>query len=290
MARLAERHAKLLNALAQGQPTLLEGGASEAFASVFRHAPKVLSFATRAAHFRWKLDEGRRAREAAAEAELAALRRGWDATALAAYPSTRQAAQRQAYVAGQQSEWEERRSNENKLKVTVRRDRVRLRLLPCCPEGLCRREACFRSTRPRTSSYLTALAASGTPPLPQVLQDSFEALHATPASRLESKRMAITFSGEAGNDDGGLTREWYSLLSRAIFDPQAALFVPCSRAGVAFAPSKDSGVNPSHLEYFKFVGKIVGKAVLDGHALDVYFTRAFYKHLLQQPVTLEARR
>ena len=62
-------------------------------------------------------------------------------------------------------------------------------------------------------------------PYPQVLQDSFNALRRTTAADLKAKRMAITFKGEAGQDDGGLTREWFSLLSRAVFDPQAALFV-----------------------------------------------------------------
>jgi len=32
--------------------------------------------------------------------------------------------------------------------------------------------------------------------------------------------------------------------------------------------------------YFKFVGQIVGKALLDGYMLDAHFTRAFYKHIL----------
>lgn len=38
-----------------------------------------------------------------------------------------------------------------------------------------------------------------------------------------------------------------------------------------------SHVNADHLDYFKFVGRIVGKAIADGQALDAHFTQSFYK-------------
>jgi E3 ubiquitin-protein ligase HUWE1 len=38
-----------------------------------------------------------------------------------------------------------------------------------------------------------------------------------------------------------------------------------------------SSVNPDHLSFFKFVGRVIGKAVYDGRLLDAYFTRSFYK-------------
>jgi len=38
--------------------------------------------------------------------------------------------------------------------------------------------------------------------------------------------------------------------------------------------------NEDHLGFFKFVGRIIGKAIFDGQLLDAYFTRSFYKHML----------
>ena len=38
------------------------------------------------------------------------------------------------------------------------------------------------------------------------------------------------------------------------------------------------------MDYFKFVGRIIGKAVYDGQLMDAHFTRSFYKHLLGNPV------
>eukprot|EP01017_Pseudomicrothorax_dubius_P009143 TRINITY_DN1305_c0_g1_i7.p1 TRINITY_DN1305_c0_g1~~TRINITY_DN1305_c0_g1_i7.p1 ORF type:complete len:298 (+),score=80.12 TRINITY_DN1305_c0_g1_i7:66-959(+) len=55
--------------------------------------------------------------------------------------------------------------------------------------------------------------------------------------------------------------------------------------GVTFMPSPHSNVNQHHLQYFKFVGRIVAKALMDNHQLDAYFTRSFYKHILGQPLT-----
>ena len=39
------------------------------------------------------------------------------------------------------------------------------------------------------------------------------------------------------------------------------------------------------LSYFKFVGRVVAKAIYDNKLLECYFTRAFYKHILGVMVT-----
>ena len=49
----------------------------------------------------------------------------------------------------------------------------------------------------------------------------------------------------------------------------------------------DSGVNPDHLSYFHFVGRIIGTAVFHGHHIDGGFTTPFYKMLLNKPITLD---
>jgi len=45
-------------------------------------------------------------------------------------------------------------------------------------------------------------------------------------------------------------------------------------------------VNPHHLNYFRVIGRIVGKAICDGHVIDVHFSRAVYKHMLGLPLGL----
>ena len=85
-------------------------------------------------------------------------------------------------------------------------------------------------------------------------------------------RLVISFHEEEGIDAGGLTREWYVILSREIFNPNYCLFTR-GQDGATFQPNPLSGINQNHLDYFKFAGRVFGKAVVDGHLLDGHFTR-----------------
>jgi E3 ubiquitin-protein ligase HUWE1 len=88
------------------------------------------------------------------------------------------------------------------------------------------------------------------------------------------------FEGEEGVDAGGVTREWFLMMSRQIFNPNYALFRPSSINSNVFQPNPLSSLNPDHLAFFEFVGRFIGKAIYDGHLIDAYFTRSFYKHIL----------
>ncbi|ONK82067.1 uncharacterized protein A4U43_C01F35780 [Asparagus officinalis] len=116
-----------------------------------------------------------------------------------------------------------------------------------------------------------------------VLEDSYNQLRLRPTQDLKG-RLTVQFQGEEGIDAGGLTREWYQLLSRVIFDKGALLFTNVGNAAT-FQPNPNSVYQTEHLSYFKFVGRVVAKALFDGQLLDVYFTRSFYKHILGVKVT-----
>ncbi|CAN0423268.1 unnamed protein product, partial [Hapterophycus canaliculatus] len=109
----------------------------------------------------------------------------------------------------------------------------------------------------------------------QVFEYSFHQLRVRNAEEMRG-RLHITFQNEDGIDAGGLTREWYSILARDIFNQNYALFIAAAD-GATFQPNPVSHVNSDHLAYFKFVGRIVGKAIADGQALDAHFTQSFYK-------------
>ncbi|PON94002.1 Coatomer beta subunit [Trema orientale] len=116
-----------------------------------------------------------------------------------------------------------------------------------------------------------------------VLEDSYNQLRMRPNQDLKG-RLNVQFQGEEGIDAGGLTREWYQLLSRVIFDKGALLFTTVGN-NATFQPNPNSVYQTEHLSYFKFVGRVVAKALFDGQLLDVYFTRSFYKHILGVKVT-----
>lgn len=116
----------------------------------------------------------------------------------------------------------------------------------------------------------------------------------------------VKFRGEEGLDYGGIAREWLHLLSREMLNPQYGLFQYSRDDQYTLQINQDSskefsyhcgfscytifyhfsGINPDHLSYFHFVGRILGIAVFHGHCLDAGFTLPFYKQLLNKPITL----
>uniref|UniRef100_A0A7S4S0Y2 HECT-type E3 ubiquitin transferase n=1 Tax=Ditylum brightwellii TaxID=49249 RepID=A0A7S4S0Y2_9STRA len=111
-----------------------------------------------------------------------------------------------------------------------------------------------------------------------VFEDAFHRLRLRTADEMRG-RLHITFVNEEGVDAGGLSREFFGILAKEMFNPNYALFTS-TEDGCTFQPNPNSNINPDHLSYFRFVGRIVGKAVVDGFLLDAHFTRSLYKHML----------
>ncbi|XP_027766052.1 E3 ubiquitin-protein ligase HUWE1-like, partial [Empidonax traillii] len=116
-----------------------------------------------------------------------------------------------------------------------------------------------------------------------VFEDSYRELHRKTPEEMKN-RLYIVFEGEEGQDAGGLLREWYMIISREMFNPMYALFRTSPGDRVTYTINPSSHCNPNHLSYFKFVGRIVAKAVYDNRLLECYFTRSFYKHILGKSV------
>ncbi|KAK9861005.1 hypothetical protein WJX84_000178 [Apatococcus fuscideae] len=125
-----------------------------------------------------------------------------------------------------------------------------------------------------------------------VFEDSFHQLRMKSPGEMRAK-LSVQFHGEEGIDAGGVSREWYSVMAREIFNPNISLFIPLPEGGTTFQPNPNSIVQndevrgTSHLDFFKFVGRVVGKALYDGQFIDAYFTRSYYKHMLTQPLTYQ---
>ena len=94
------------------------------------------------------------------------------------------------------------------------------------------------------------------------------------------KRLLIKFRGEEGLDYGGLAREWIFYLSQQMFDPYYGLFEYSREDVYTLNINPNSSVNPDHISYFYFVGRVVGMAVFHGHYIDAGFTLPIYKQLL----------
>ncbi|KAJ3416767.1 hypothetical protein HDV05_000141 [Chytridiales sp. JEL 0842] len=117
-----------------------------------------------------------------------------------------------------------------------------------------------------------------------VFEDSYHQLQGRSGDEIKNSKLNVRFYEEEGVDAGGVTREWFSVLARQMFNPDYALFKPSAVDKVTYQPNRTSFINPDHLLFFRFVGRIIGKAIHDGRLLDCYFTRSFYKCMLDIPV------
>lgn len=120
-----------------------------------------------------------------------------------------------------------------------------------------------------------------------VFHDSFKSLYFKSGDEMKYGKLNIRFHGEEGVDAGGVTREWFQVLSRQMFNPNYALFIPVSSDRTTFHPNKLSGINDEHLRFFKFIGRVIGKALYEGRLLDCYFSRAVYKRILGKSVSVK---
>lgn len=121
----------------------------------------------------------------------------------------------------------------------------------------------------------------------EVFLDSFKSLYYKSADEMKYGKLSIRFHGEEGVDAGGVTREWFQVISRQMFNPDYALFVPVASDRTTFHPNRLSSINPEHLTFFKFIGRIIGKALYEGRVLDCHFSRAVYKQMLGKTVNMK---
>ncbi|XP_075591569.1 apoptosis-resistant E3 ubiquitin protein ligase 1 isoform X3 [Dermatophagoides farinae] len=86
------------------------------------------------------------------------------------------------------------------------------------------------------------------------------------------KKFEIEFIGENGIDWGGLRREWYTLLCKALFDPKPCLIEGSDNLVEAplfmrFKNDKQGLIHPNphcrRLTAYEFAGRLVGKSLLD---------------------------
>ncbi|CAJ1438796.1 unnamed protein product [Effrenium voratum] len=124
----------------------------------------------------------------------------------------------------------------------------------------------------------------------EIFMDSYHQLRIRTGEEMRAK-IQVQFQGEEGIDAGGVAKEWYGALAKEIFNPNYALFVQAGGKACTYHPNPMSYVNRDHLQFFHFIGRVVGKAIHDGQNLEAWFTRGFYKHMLGKkviPADLEA--
>lgn len=82
-------------------------------------------------------------------------------------------------------------------------------------------------------------------------------------------------------------REFFFLLSHEMFNPFYCLFEYSAHDNYTLQINPNSGVNPEHLNYFKFIGRVVGLGIFHRRFLDAYFIVSFYKMILGKKIALQ---
>jgi hypothetical protein len=120
-----------------------------------------------------------------------------------------------------------------------------------------------------------------------LLQDSMEGMESIQASDMR-KMFRFDFIGEPGLDAGGVAREWYNLVAEQLFNPDCGLFHYSSVNQMCMQINPNSGIaNEYHLKYFHFAGRVLGKALMDGHITPVHLVAPLYKHLMGFPIVMK---
>ena len=73
------------------------------------------------------------------------------------------------------------------------------------------------------------------------------------------QRLSIRFNQEGGGDQ---TREWFFLLSHQMLNPMYGLLEYASSNDSTLQINPNSGINPEHLQYFRFIGRIIAMVIL----------------------------
>ena len=99
------------------------------------------------------------------------------------------------------------------------------------------------------------------------------------------RSLFFEFQDEKGLDYGGVAREVFSLLFNDLFNVDFALFKLSSNNSYSINENS-TNINEHSLEYFTFVGQVLGKAMFDGHVCQHHLSLPLFKHLLAWPCGL----
>ncbi|XP_052203229.1 E3 ubiquitin-protein ligase UPL5 isoform X2 [Diospyros lotus] len=118
-----------------------------------------------------------------------------------------------------------------------------------------------------------------------LLAESFEYIGRAEPEGLRSG-LFMEFKNEEATGPGVL-REWFLLVCQEIFNPQNALFIACPNDRRRFFPNPASKVDPLHLEYFSFSGRVIALALMHKVQVGLVLDRVFFLQLAGKYVSLE---
>lgn len=111
-----------------------------------------------------------------------------------------------------------------------------------------------------------------------IVQDSLSCINLNQANL--KKSLKVQFVNEPGIDVGGLRKEWFLLLTKAIFNPQTGVLVNVDESNYHWF----NLIPIDNLEIYYLFGAVLGLAIYNSTILELKFPLAFYKILLNIPL------
>lgn len=118
-----------------------------------------------------------------------------------------------------------------------------------------------------------------------LLEDSMQVIMCLDEAELQ-RTWRFEFVGEDGVDAGGLKREWFELISKTLFDPDVGLWKSCGENQMNLQINPNSALHSEDdFLMFRFLGRVLGKALFDQELISGHMVQYLYKHILGWPIT-----
>ena len=101
------------------------------------------------------------------------------------------------------------------------------------------------------------------------------------------KELKINFAGELCYDAGGIFREWFTILFKSLESDKLKLFIVSESNDFSYIINPFLKHNQENFKYFTFIGKLIGKALLDNITINVCFNKLIYKMILQEDIIFD---
>ena len=98
------------------------------------------------------------------------------------------------------------------------------------------------------------------------------------------KELKIDFIGEVSLDAGGILREWFTTVFKALENQATNLFVVSDTEQFSYNINPFLMTSQNNLRFFTFIGKMIGKAMLDNITINLCLNKIVYKMILNEKI------
>jgi len=101
------------------------------------------------------------------------------------------------------------------------------------------------------------------------------------------KEWKINFIGETNYDAGGIMREWFTTLFKALEGNNLKLFVQSETDDYSYIINPFLKRIKQNYKYFDFIGTLMAKALIDNITVNICFNKLIYKMILQENIEFD---